>query len=214
MSEQLNKHKRYFKTAMPRYKQPWTSDELESIARLIHEGRSRTAIQRMTGRSWDAIRTKLHLNHQGVDMIRHDLGGCRSLWSTGQLLGLHHHTMMRLVRAEELKTTFHVRGRWKHRYVADDHLMAFLSDWRYFMEWHPNLITDLDWRIYGQQCRDAVWGRWLIPADIAIATGYHIETIRLWLREGLIPHATRRGQCWYIWSRHLDGWPPLQGQRL
>lgn len=191
----------------------WTDDETEQIRDLLYRGRTWHGIATSLGRSVSAVKNRVQVARIDVHATRGDYGGWHTVQSIRRMLGLNWATMQRLVRDGDIKTTR--RTQYRHRrYINDDDLRQFLSDWRFFMEWHPLLIRDPDWRIYGQQCREAVWGRWLSINELAHIIGIHRASMFRWFRDGVVPCAIQRGHRWYVWSRHLDGWPPLQGQRL
>lgn len=190
----------------------WTDDETELLRLLIYQGKTWHGIARSLGRSVSSVQNRRFVAKINARAVRGDYGGWQSVQQVRQLLGLSWHAMQRITTNGDLQTTKKSAHR-RCRYVSDDDLRQFLADWRFFMEWHPSLIRDPDWRIYGQECRDAIWGRWLTISDLAYELNVTNTTVFRWIQRRHFP-CVQRGDRWYIWSRHLDGWPPLQGRRL
>lgn len=195
---------------MPTY---WTHDDDERLRRLIRTGTPWKHIRRITGRTFRAARMRLFRLNETCDAIRHAPNGCRSMHETAQLLNISDHTLIRWVRLEYLQATRPAK-RSGVRYITDDALRQFLRNPAYWMLWSPTVITDDDWRHYAETERRLADGRWLTPGELAHALGRQITTIHEHLQKNHIPGVVKRSRYYYIWSRALDGWPPLQGRRL
>lgn len=196
-----------------RYKH-WNDDEVEKAAQLIYNGTHWRDIQASLGRTRTGIKRALAKRSFLISELRQDYGGCRSIRAVAALMNVNHEVVTQWIANGELAPTTRRHHYRKHRFVSDDALMAFMADYRYWMDWHPNLVTEPDWRIYAQRCRDAVWGRWLTPNELAYILGWSSITVLRWIKKHQIPGVICRRDYYYIWSRALDGWPPLQGRRL
>lgn len=191
----------------------WTHDDDERLKRLIRQGTPWRHIKRITGRSFTAARARLSRLNETCDTVRHMPDGCRSMREVAHLLGISEHVVLRWVRLDYIAATKPVKRRGV-RWITDEALRQFMRNRDYWMLWSPKLITDDDWRHYAETERRFADGRWITPSELAYALNRRITTIHEHLQNGTIPGVVKHGRYYYIWSRHLDGWPPLQGQRL
>lgn len=188
---------------------PWTDEELQMAAEMLHEGWPTAKVARKLGRTVTALLQALSVAGIGVRELRSDpYASVRAAYAVALLFGADPVTVRRWTRLGWLKAQHDRRIPHSLWLITDDALMTFIETRDYWPYWAPERMTDADWRATAEEARRRAGGHWLRGVEVQQRFNICATTMLDWLRDGRFPagsyvyHSKPLG--YFFWSADID----------